>query len=127
MPHLLKVLLHLSQSALAFLAMLAKAAADRKAVLVAEYEADNQDQGHAAPAQNALAFLPIPAQAAADRKAVLVAECEAELSKVMPPLLKVLKELRNIDKSSIAELKVRICVGLITGSPVVRLLKRPAL
>ena len=26
----------------------------------------------------------------------------------MPPLLKVLKELRNIDKSSIAELKVRM-------------------
>lgn len=33
-------------------------------------------------------------------------ECEAELNKVMPPLLKVLKELRNIDKGSIAELKV---------------------
>jgi hypothetical protein len=39
---------------------------------------------------------------------VLVVDCESELSKVMPPLLKVLKELRNIDKSSIAELKVRM-------------------
>eukprot|EP00983_Pelagomonas_calceolata_P096534 1158137-Pelagomonas_calceolata.AAC.15 len=45
-------------------------------------------------------------QAAAQRKAVLVGECEAELNKVMPPLLKVLKELRYIDKGSIAELKV---------------------
>lgn len=46
------------------------------------------------------------AKAAAQRKAVLVGECEAELNKVMPPLLKVLKELRYIDKGSIAELKV---------------------
>lgn len=33
-------------------------------------------------------------------------ECEAELNKVMPPLLKVLKELMQIDKASIAEMKV---------------------
>lgn len=33
-------------------------------------------------------------------------ECEKALSAVMPPLLKALKGLRAIDKSSIAELKV---------------------
>ncbi len=52
------------------------------------------------------------ARFAAEKKGALVAECEAELSKVMPPLIKALKELRAIDKASIAELKVRL--GRIT-------------
>ncbi len=47
----------------------------------------------------------LQARLAAEKKGMLVAECEAELSKVMPPLIKALKELRAIDKASIAELK----------------------
>jgi len=35
-----------------------------------------------------------------------VQQCEQDVSAAVPPLLKVLQELRAIDKSSIAELKV---------------------
>ncbi len=45
-----------------------------------------------------------------------MADCESELSKVMPPLIKALKELRAIDKASIAELKVGYCT-LYNGNP----------
>ena len=46
------------------------------------------------------------ARVCAARQAEMVAACEEELEDMMPPLLKALKELRSIDKSSIAELKV---------------------
>lgn len=66
-------------------------------------------QGEVGEAEAARAAIIPEEQAAAEaasRKTTLVADCEAELSKVMPPLLKALKELRDINKSSIAELKV---------------------
>jgi hypothetical protein len=46
------------------------------------------------------------ARLAAEKKATLVADCEAELARVMPPLLKAMRDLKAIDKNSIAELKV---------------------
>jgi hypothetical protein len=48
------------------------------------------------------------ARLAAEKKATLVADCEAELARVMPPLLKAMRDLKAIDKNSIAELKVMV-------------------